>query len=92
MKTYLFGTMGKAHFDTCGTAKAFYVDYAGGCTTANDSQVWIPRSICICEEPNEFGNMRIYIPMWFFTKNRIDWRRIRDITFGEAGVGYTVQR
>lgn len=91
MKAYYFGWTHKdilAH----GTEKAFYVTYAESYSGAGDSYLWIPRSICITEEPNEYGNLKIFIPVWFFKNNHKDFSRIRDISYGESGVDAYIKR
>lgn len=85
-KKYVFGWTSKDALDRCGTAKALCLQYAGGYGTANDTSIWIPRSICIVEEANEYGNCRIYIPEWFFRSKGCSYDRIRDIDWGENGV------
>lgn len=82
MKKYYYGFV-SADFLKHGTDKAWRCDYAEGYTTFNDSVKWVPRSIMIVEEPNEYGRSRIYIPAWFLTKNSIEYKRIRDVEWGE---------
>jgi hypothetical protein len=91
MSKYYFGWTG-ANCLVNGTDKAWAVAYAGGYTTTNDTIKYIPRSIMICEEPNKYGNVRLFIPVWFFKKNMMDHRRIRDIDWGENGVSELVER
>ena len=76
----------------CGTEKAWSYTYSGGYTTANDKIQYCPRSIMIVDEPNEYGNVRVYIPLWFFKKNFIDYRKIREIDWGENGVYEIIER
>ena len=70
-----------------GTDKAFYVDVDSGRmgTDARNSHFWIPRSVCKIGEANELGWHEILIPQWLFTKNRIDYHRVKDLTFGPKG-------
>ena len=88
---YMFGWTGKDCYDNNGTEKAWGVTVAGGATTINDRHFWIPRSIIKCDEPNEFGNMKVYIPLWFYIKNKRDCERIREIDWGENGVSPLVE-
>lgn len=65
------------------TEKAICFTVAGGYSTANDTYLWIPRSILKFDEPNEHGNANIYLPMWFVAKNGL-WKkveRIREVQF-----------
>ena len=66
-KKYFFGWAGENCWKQ-GTEKAVCFTYAGGYTSLNDKTIWVPRSICITEPANEYGNFRIYIPCWFFKK------------------------
>lgn len=85
MKTYFNGLVHDITLQH-GTDKAFYVDIDDGRTTADrNKKLWIPRSICIIEAANENGWHHIMIPQWFFNKNRVDYHRILDITFGVNG-------
>lgn len=90
MKKYYFGWTSKDVID-CGTEKACCFTYAGGYTSINDSFLYIPRSIMFVDEPNEYGNVKIYIPVWFFKKNLTDHRKIREIDWGENGVSELVK-
>ena len=90
MKKYYFGWTSKDCID-CGTEKACCFTYAGGYTTANDKVQFVPRSIMRVDEPNEYGNCKVYIPVWFFTKNFLDHRRIREIDWGENGTSELVE-
>ena len=67
-----------------GSEKAWCFTVAGGYGTANDTKLWIPKSIVEIGAPNEYGNANIYIPQWFATKKGIRGQieRIREIDFG----------
>ena len=84
-KKYYFGWTGENRWKQ-GTEKAVCFTYAGGYTSLNDKTIWVPRSICITEPANEYGNFRIYIPCWFFKKSGYDHNRIREVDWGENGV------
>lgn len=90
MKKYYFGWTSKDAID-CGTERAWSYTYAGGYSSANDKVQYVPRSIMIVDEPNEYGNVKVYIPVWFFKKNFIDHRKIREIDWGENGVSELVE-
>lgn len=90
-KKYYFGWTSEQCWK-CGTEKAWLVTLVGGYTSANDKPFYIPRSICICEEPNEYGNMRVFVPVWFFAKNCFrTYPVIREIDWGESGVSPLVE-
>lgn len=82
MKRYLIG---RIHTNTLtrGTDKAFYVELDDGrwAYHNNFNRVWIAHSLCEVSEPNEYGWCEIRIPIWLFTKNRVNYDRIRDITW-----------
>jgi hypothetical protein len=62
-------------FDTVAeTEKAFAFDYAVGYTKRE--QIWFPKALCGITEPNDVGNRYVNIPMWFFKKNLIDYRKV----------------
>lgn len=90
MKKYYFGWTSKEAIE-CGTEKAWCCTYAGGCTSVNDKAQYIPRSIMLVDEPNEYGNVKVYVPVWFFKKNFVDHRKIREIDWGENGVSELVE-
>lgn len=93
MKKYYFGWTGRDCWENSGTEKAWLVTLVGGATTVHDRPLYIPRSICICEEPNEYGNMRVFIPVWFFKKNCFkSYPAIREIEWGENGVSPLIER
>jgi hypothetical protein len=68
------------------TDKAVCFTVAGGATTANDTNMWVPRAILKVSEPNEYGNADVYLPMWFVAKNGLfkAVERIREIDFDEV--------
>lgn len=91
MKRYYVGYIGKKILENHSTEKAFYTDYNldgfGKC-----KPVWIPKSICKFGEPNEFGNMKVYIPQWWFINNpTIDHRRFMDISWCCNGEPFMVE-
>lgn len=90
MKKYYFGWANKETFEF-GTEKAWCYTYAGGFTNANDKIQYMPRSIMIVEDANEYGNCKVFVPVWFFKKNFIDHRKIREIDWGENGVSELVE-
>ena len=92
MKTYFKGIIHKSVLEN-GTAKAFFVDYDDGrYSAARNGHIWIPRSLCITETPNELGYLKILIPQWFFKQNRIEYSRITNIVFGISGEGLVETR
>ena len=68
-----------------GSEKAWRFTVAGGYTRANDESLWIPKSIMKVGEPNEVGNVSIYLPLWFVAKNQLykTVERIREVEFDE---------
>ena len=79
MKRYI---KGRIHTITLGhgTEKAFYVDVDDGRWGAErNTHLWIPRSVCIIDAPNENGWSEISIPLWVFSRARIDVNRVGDI-------------
>ena len=68
------------------TDKAICFTVAGGYGTANDTSVWVPRSILKVGEPNEVGNAGVYLPVWFVAKNGLykTVERIREVDFNEV--------
>lgn len=90
MAKYYFGWTSKEAIE-CGTEKAWLATYSGGYTRANDEDIYIPRSIMRVDEPNEYGNVRVFIPVWFFKKNLIAYYKIREIDWGESGVSPLVE-
>ena len=42
------------------TEKAYCFTVAGGYTCANDTYTYLPKSQCIIEKPNEYGNCKFY--------------------------------
>jgi hypothetical protein len=70
------------------TEKAVCFTVAGGYSTANDSDLWVPRSIIKLGEPNENGNADIFIPMWFVAKHGL-WKnieRLREVNFTKMDI------
>lgn len=65
------------------TEKAIAFTVAGGYSTANDTLMWIPRSIIRLGEPNEHGNADIFVPVWFVAKNGLQKKmeRVREVSF-----------
>lgn len=88
MKKYYTGwiTLPLEDYIPASTPKAICVTVAGGYSTANDENLWIPRSILRIAEPNEHGNARVYLPMWFVARNGLYKKveRIREISFDEV--------
>lgn len=79
MKKYYAGYMDTRILENHSSAKAFYIsyDYNG---FGKYRPVWIPKSICKFDEPNEFGNLKVYIPQWWFRNNpALDYKRFSDI-------------
>lgn len=76
---------------TASTKKAVCFTVAGGYSTANDTKVWVPKSILKIGESNEVGNAEVYLPMWFVVKKGIknQVERIRDIDFIEVDLDET---
>lgn len=33
--------------------------------------VWVPKSIVILDQPDELGQRKCHIPLWYFQKNKI---------------------
>ena len=67
------------HFSTSG--KAFYIDYESGEWQYHENpHVWVPKSICRFSETNDVGNLTVAIPMWFLTKNQLDYHRLENFT------------
>lgn len=54
--------------------KAFAFDYMTGYTKRQP--IWFPKSLCGITEPNDVGNRYVNIPLWFFQKNLIDYRKV----------------
>lgn len=81
MKKYYAGYMEaeiiKAH--TSRSGNAIYFTVAGGCTTCNDTIAWFPNSQIIFEEPNEYGNCKVYIPVWLLRAKLVDVMRLREL-------------
>lgn len=78
--TYYTGYMGAQILANHSTEKAFYTEYArGNFASGHNTVLWIPKSICKFEEPNEFGNVVVRVPAWFFNKNQLEYRRCVDI-------------
>ena len=76
------------HHVAAHTEKAICFTVAGGYSTANDTDLWIPRSILKFGEPNEHGNANIYLPMWFVARNGL-WKkveRIREVNFTDMDI------
>lgn len=79
-KKYYVGYMSAQILANHSTTKAFYTEYArGNWASGHNTMTWIPKSICRFDEPNECGNVKVYIPVWFFTKNQLDYMRCIDI-------------
>lgn len=78
--TYYAGIINAKILDAHSTAKAFYTEYdRGNWASGHNSMVWIPKSICQFGEPNEFGNLVVRVPAWFFNRNSLEYRRCIDI-------------
>lgn len=63
------------------TEKALCSWYDVGTGSRNYKTLWIPKSICKFEPANKNGNVTIYVPAWFFTKNRYEYKRCKDIAW-----------
>ena len=86
MKKFLSG---KIYVDTLsnGTEKAFHVEIDDGrWSSERNAHFWIPKSVCEISEPNKVGWCDILVPVWIFTKFRIDWNRVREINWVAPGV------
>ena len=81
MKRYV---RGRIHQDAIarGTEKAFWVEVDDGRWAAgkHNKSVWIPRSVCVFEDPNEFGWQEVLVPEWVFRNARVDYHRVLDLT------------
>ena len=60
------------------TDKAIAVTISGGYTSCNDRLMYLPLSQLIIGKPNEYGNAKIYIPVWLL-KGKVDIRLIEEI-------------
>ena len=81
MKRYYKGNI---HTDTvkAGSAKAICVSVDDGRWTSDrNGHMWIARSLCQISAPNDVGWCEITVPEWIFTRDRIDHRRIREISW-----------
>lgn len=78
MKKYYAGHTTKRTLEGISTEKAFCFEYDlngfGKC-----KPLWIPKSICKISEENEVGNIIVFIPQWFFIKNRLEYMRVRGL-------------
>jgi hypothetical protein len=91
MTRYFAGYISKEALDNHSTEKAFYTHYNSN-GFGKGKPVWIPKSICKFGEPNEFGNMKVFIPQWFFSKNpTIDYKRFLDIRWCCNGEPFMVE-
>ena len=80
---------GHIHKDTVsgGSAKAICVTVDDGRWTSDrNGHLWIARSLCNISAPNEVGWCEIEVPEWVFTRERIDHRRITDISWNDIVV------
>lgn len=79
--TYIVAKIYKDHLSR-GSEKAFFVEISNGYWGSGHRQdvLWIPRRLCVISEPNDVGWCDIRIPMWLFTKNRLDPYRCIDIS------------
>ena len=80
MKKYYEGTIGLPleRFFPRVTDKAIAVTISGGYTSANDRIMYLPLSQLVIGEPNEYGNAKIYIPVWLL-RGKVDIRLIEEI-------------
>ncbi len=78
--TYIVAKIYKDHLSR-GSEKAFFVEMDNGYWGSGHKRdrVYIPRRLCTISEANDVGWHDIRIPMWLFTKNRLDPNRCADI-------------
>ena len=85
MKKYLKGRIHSdtLHNHTSASGKAFYVSIWDGRWVSHEREnhVWLPLSQVEIGEPNECGWCEILVPLWLFTKNRINYDRIEEISW-----------
>ena len=78
MKYYkAFCTLPLDRYINC-SEKAYCFTVANGYTKSNNERLWIPKSIVKVSDPNEVGNVYLYLPMWFVAKNDI-YRKVESI-------------
>ena len=85
MKKYFEGSAG----DFAGESeKAICLTRCDSAFGFHDRRMWIPKSICIIGEPNEYGWRKLAIPVWFLRKNGIWDLPFREINGGTKMVEY----